>query len=77
MPDVPNSRRNEPVSSYKSNSNPDPEINCSPHVQLVFARAMHIRSIPMWTGKSDNYAYLITDDTTRDAVIVDPANPDE
>jgi len=32
---------------------------------------------PTGTGKGDNYAYLITDDTTKDAVIVDPANPDE
>jgi len=38
---------------------------------------MHIQSIPMWTGSGDNYAYLVTDDVTRDAMIVDPANPDE
>ncbi|TVY73619.1 putative hydroxyacylglutathione hydrolase [Lachnellula suecica] len=42
-----------------------------------FARAMHIRSIPMWTGSSDNYAYLVIDDKTKDAVIIDPANPEE
>ncbi|KAI1312816.1 Las1-domain-containing protein [Xylaria venustula] len=29
------------------------------------------------TGKSDNYAYLVVDDKTKDAVIVDPANPEE
>ena len=28
-------------------------------------------------GRSDNYAYLVVDDKTKDAVIVDPANPDE
>ncbi|OAP62640.1 hydroxyacylglutathione hydrolase [Fonsecaea erecta] len=28
-------------------------------------------------GSSDNYAYLVTDDETKDAVIIDPANPQE
>ncbi|MCJ1314333.1 Cytoplasmic glyoxalase II [Agyrium rufum] len=41
------------------------------------ARAMHIQSIPMWTGGHDNYAYLVIDDKTKDAVIIDPANPPE
>ncbi|KAI4145433.1 MAG: hypothetical protein LQ340_006289 [Diploschistes diacapsis] len=38
---------------------------------------MHIKSIPMWVGSSDNYAYLVVDDKSKDAVIVDPANPEE
>ncbi|KAF2665259.1 Metallo-hydrolase/oxidoreductase [Microthyrium microscopicum] len=38
---------------------------------------MHIQSIPMWTGKMDNYAYLVSDDKSKDAVIIDPANPPE
>ncbi|TVY19887.1 putative hydroxyacylglutathione hydrolase [Lachnellula arida] len=42
-----------------------------------FARAMHIQSIPMWVGSSNNYAYLVVDDKSKDAVIIDPANPDE
>ncbi|KAH6680369.1 hydroxyacylglutathione hydrolase [Halenospora varia] len=42
-----------------------------------FTRAMHIQSIPMWTGSSDNYAYLVIDDKSKDAVIIDPANPEE
>lgn len=29
------------------------------------------------TGKSNNYAYLIADEPTRDAVVIDPANPPE
>lgn len=29
------------------------------------------------TGSSDNYAYLVVDDKTKDAVIIDPANPEE
>ncbi|KAL7267918.1 Cytoplasmic glyoxalase II [Rhizina undulata] len=31
----------------------------------------------MWTGSHDNYAYLIVDDKTKDAMILDPANPPE
>ncbi|KXT18545.1 hypothetical protein AC579_2276 [Pseudocercospora musae] len=40
-------------------------------------RKMHIESIPMWEGSGNNYAYLVTDDKTKDAVIIDPANPPE
>ena len=28
-------------------------------------------------GTGNNYAYLVTDDKTKDAVIIDPANPPE
>ncbi|PMB68107.1 putative hydroxyacylglutathione hydrolase [Beauveria bassiana] len=38
---------------------------------------MHIQSIPMWVGTSNNYAYLVVDDKSKDAVIIDPANPPE
>ncbi|KAF3770784.1 Metallo-hydrolase/oxidoreductase [Cryphonectria parasitica EP155] len=38
---------------------------------------MHIQSIPMWVGSSNNYAYLVSDDKSKDAVIIDPANPPE
>ncbi|KAL6891047.1 Metallo-hydrolase/oxidoreductase [Trichoderma longibrachiatum] len=41
------------------------------------ARKMHIQSIPMWVGNSNNYAYLVVDDKSKDAVIIDPANPPE
>jgi len=44
---------------------------------LVNAREMHIQSIPMWVGSSNNYAYLVTDEKSKDAVIIDPANPPE
>ncbi|PWY67203.1 glyoxylase [Aspergillus heteromorphus CBS 117.55] len=40
-------------------------------------RAMQIQSIPMWTGKGNNYAYLVTDEPTKESVIIDPANPPE
>ncbi|KAF8545395.1 beta-lactamase-like protein [Trichophaea hybrida] len=38
---------------------------------------MKIHSIPMWTGSHDNYAYLVIDDKTKDAMVIDPANPPE
>ncbi|KAF2743226.1 glyoxylase [Sporormia fimetaria CBS 119925] len=38
---------------------------------------MHIQSIPMWEGSGNNYAYLVTDDKTKDSVIIDPAHPPE
>ncbi|KAM0670563.1 hypothetical protein ACQRIT_006877 [Beauveria bassiana] len=44
---------------------------------LAVSRAMHIQSIPMWVGTSNNYAYLVVDDKSKDAVIIDPANPPE
>lgn len=44
---------------------------------LTRTNAMHIQSIPMWVGSSNNYAYLVRDDKTGDAVIIDPANPPE
>lgn len=28
-------------------------------------------------GTSNNYAYLVVDEKTKDAVIIDPANPEE
>ena len=40
-------------------------------------RTMKVQSIPMWVGSSNNYAYLVSDDATNDAVIIDPANPPE
>ena len=29
------------------------------------------------TGSSNNYAYLLIDDKTKDSMIIDPANPEE
>jgi len=31
----------------------------------------------MWTGSGNNYAYLVSDDKTKEATIIDPANPPE
>lgn len=41
------------------------------------SRKMHIKSVPMWTGTGNNYAYIVTDDATKDSVVIDPANPPE
>ncbi|CAK7274225.1 Cytoplasmic glyoxalase II [Sporothrix epigloea] len=38
---------------------------------------MQIQSIPMWVGSSDNYAYLVVDDVSKDAIIIDPAHAEE
>lgn len=38
---------------------------------------MHIQSIPMWEGTGNNYAYLVTDTSTKESVIIDPAHPPE
>ncbi|CAN6641306.1 hydroxyacylglutathione hydrolase, cytoplasmic isozyme [Trichomonascus vanleenenianus] len=34
---------------------------------------MHIQALPMRWGRGDNYAYLIRDDVTKEATIIDPA----
>jgi len=44
--------------------------------QIIRSR-FHITDHCTGTGKSDNYAYLVVDDKSKDAVIIDPANPDE
>ncbi|KAI7038692.1 P-loop containing nucleoside triphosphate hydrolase protein [Hortaea werneckii] len=31
----------------------------------------------MWEGSGNNYAYIVTDDKTKDAVVIDPANPSD
>ncbi|CAD6439740.1 f9f3ad92-c19f-4a11-accd-0d0038274440 [Sclerotinia trifoliorum] len=46
-------------------------------ISQTHIRKMHIQSISMWEGTSNNYAYLVVDNKSRDAVIIDPANPEE
>lgn len=36
-----------------------------------------ISSVDPGKGTSNNYAYLVVDEKSRDAVIIDPANPPE
>lgn len=38
---------------------------------------MHIQSVTMRWGRGDNYAYIVTDDATKESLIIDPAEPDE
>ncbi|KAK6457199.1 hydroxyacylglutathione hydrolase [Scheffersomyces xylosifermentans] len=38
---------------------------------------MHVEAIPMRWGSGDNYAYLVIDDPTKHAWLIDPAEPDE
>lgn len=45
--------------------------------EQVTKRKMHIQSIPMWEGSSDNYAYLVVDEMSGDAVVIDPACEEE
>ncbi|CAG8976898.1 hypothetical protein HYALB_00003509 [Hymenoscyphus albidus] len=56
---------------------PEQSLTLNQTASRTLTRTMHIQSIPMWTGSSDNYAYLVVDDKSKDAVIIDPANPDE
>ncbi|KAF1355899.1 Metallo-hydrolase/oxidoreductase [Lizonia empirigonia] len=55
---------------------PFPSIR-SPITGLITKRNMHIQSIPMWEGTGNNYAYLVSDSNTQEAVIIDPAHPEE
>jgi hydroxyacylglutathione hydrolase len=38
---------------------------------------MHILPIQMRWGRGDNYAYLVTDDESKEATIIDPAEAHE
>jgi glyoxylase-like metal-dependent hydrolase (beta-lactamase superfamily II) len=42
-----------------------------------FRLLLHMLIHSLGEGSSDNYAYLVVDDKSKDAVIIDPANPDE
>lgn len=44
---------------------------------LSLARTMQIKAIPMRWGSGDNYAYLLIDGPTKNAWIIDPAEPEE
>lgn len=38
---------------------------------------MQIRAIPMRWGRGDNYAYILTDDYTKESWVIDPAEAAE
>lgn len=44
---------------------------------LSFCRKMHVTSIPMRWGSGNNYAYLLLDQPTKNAWLIDPAEPEE
>jgi hydroxyacylglutathione hydrolase len=48
-----------------------------PRSSSLQRRIMHIQSIPMWEGTSNNYAYIVSDPKSKEAVVIDPANPPE
>ncbi|EDK44217.1 hydroxyacylglutathione hydrolase [Lodderomyces elongisporus NRRL YB-4239] len=43
--------------------------------QSIIYRKMHILPIPMRWGQGDNYAYLLVDDRSKNAWLIDPAVP--
>lgn len=42
-----------------------------------FLRTMHVHSLPMRWGFGDNYCYVVVDESTKEATIIDPAAPDD
>lgn len=48
-----------------------------PRNSSIQQRTMHIQSIPMWEGTGNNYAYIVSDPKSKEAVVIDPANPPE
>jgi len=48
---------------------------------LALEQQVHVYSAysyhDLGTGSSNNYAYLVVDDASKDAVIIDPAHPEE
>jgi hydroxyacylglutathione hydrolase len=45
---------------------------------LVVRRLRHVCTNAIaGEGSGNNYAYLVSDDKTKEAVIIDPANPSE
>ena len=51
------------------------------YIIVYFSARIESRSLTFLslsgTGSSNNYAYLVVDDESRDAVIIDPAHPEE
>lgn len=48
-----------------------------PTIRLLHAGADSQAIQCTGVGSSNNYAYLVTDEKSKDAVIIDPANPPE
>jgi hypothetical protein len=54
----------------RANKPPKPDINLRTNWELSLTLCIGV-------GSSDNYAYLVVDDKSKDAVIIDPAHPEE
>lgn len=44
---------------------------------FITKRTMKIQNVTMRWGRGDNYAYILTDDATKQSLVIDPAEPDE
>lgn len=49
--------------------------NYMQRVSYRFIRNMHVKALPMRWGYGDNYAYILSDDSTNKSWIIDPAYP--
>jgi len=47
------------------------------NIRNLIERKMHVEAIQMRWGRGDNYAYLVIDNPTKHAWLIDPAQPDE
>ena len=45
--------------------------------KYTMVSSLYRTNAPTGEGSGNNYAYLVTDDKTKEAVIIDPANPPE
>ncbi|KAH2547130.1 hypothetical protein KXW12_005895 [Aspergillus fumigatus] len=79
LPSIARDQSNAPSRSQKKSKSTTydqpTEDNLQGLQKFGWERTMHVQSIPMWTGKGNNYAYLVTDEPTKESVIIDPANP--
>jgi len=53
------------------------EVDCTTAQGSIADRFLEYRLTIIGEGSGNNYAYLVTDDKTKQAVIIDPANPSE
>ena len=52
-------------------------MECSIAWEGIYDTCLGFRLTSPGEGSGNNYAYLVTDDKTKQAVIIDPANPSE
>lgn len=54
-----------------------PMCKLAPRIRIWIAAWQVDSNNVIGTGKSNNYAYLVTDEPTKQSVIIDPAHPEE